>query len=205
MVHTGLPVPEWLLLGLGVGVGSAVLVAIVFALGDRLFPSATTGQPRGDGGESRRRAAIRSYLRSLGVSFEEDQPISGRRVAFYLPNRNVAITFDAQAYFALRRDGIHTVLVEHEMPVTHLGRRLPFETPDPESHQSNRPNQRHSTTHHGPDWAFTELGLAPAASTEEVREAYRARVKSAHPDHGGDIDDFRRLREAYVEAKRRAS
>ncbi|WP_435007700.1 J domain-containing protein [Tundrisphaera lichenicola] len=51
-----------------------------------------------------------------------------------------------------------------------------------------------------PPWA-TVLGIAPPFSTERVRDAYRARSKSAHPDAGGTHVEFVRLREAFEEAR----
>jgi hypothetical protein len=44
------------------------------------------------------------------------------------------------------------------------------------------------------------LGLAPPYALEDVREAYRQRALSAHPDRGGNADDFNRLSEAYDRA-----
>ena len=40
------------------------------------------------------------------------------------------------------------------------------------------------------------LGVALEASREEVVEAFRAKAKAAHPDAGGDPEEFRRLLEA---------
>ena len=40
------------------------------------------------------------------------------------------------------------------------------------------------------------LGVSPDADSEEVREAFRRRVQTAHPDHGGTEAEFRRVREA---------
>lgn len=188
-------VPAWLQLGLLAGLVAASLAAVVFAVGGRLFPSASAGG-QGDGGEARRRAAIRAYLRDIGEPFEEDLTIRGQPVAFFLVHRDVAITFDARAYFRLSSAGIETILVEHEMPVSHLGWRLPFETPEPET---NAPPDGE-----GPAGAFAALGLSPSASSDEVTAAYRRRVKEVHPDHGGDAESFHRLREAYTAAKRRA-
>lgn len=44
------------------------------------------------------------------------------------------------------------------------------------------------------------LGLEAGATEEKVKEAFRARSKEVHPDHGGDAAAFRRLRDAYEEA-----
>lgn len=41
------------------------------------------------------------------------------------------------------------------------------------------------------------LGVAADASAEDVRRAFRALAKTAHPDVGGDPDHFRRLRDAH--------
>jgi curved DNA-binding protein CbpA len=52
--------------------------------------------------------------------------------------------------------------------------------------------------------AFAELGVPATASVEEVKRAYRRRVKDVHPDQGGDEDEFKRVREAYTLAKQHA-
>lgn len=51
-----------------------------------------------------------------------------------------------------------------------------------------------------PAWAAV-LGVAPPFSTDRVREAYRARSKSAHPDAGGTHVEFVRLRAAFEEGR----
>ena len=51
-----------------------------------------------------------------------------------------------------------------------------------------------------PHWAIV-LGVDPPFSVAKVREAYRNRSKSAHPDAGGSHVDFIRLRAAYEEAR----
>lgn len=49
---------------------------------------------------------------------------------------------------------------------------------------------------------FRVLGFTTApASMEEVRQRYRALVKTAHPDHGGHADHFQALTEALHEAE----
>jgi hypothetical protein len=58
----------------------------------------------------------------------------------------------------------------------------------------------HSSTSTGvPHWADV-LGVAPPFSVGKIREAYRTRSKSAHPDAGGSHVEFVRLRAAYEEA-----
>lgn len=44
------------------------------------------------------------------------------------------------------------------------------------------------------------LGVAPAATREEVRRAYRAKALVVHPDHGGSPEAFSRLAEATKQA-----
>ncbi|MFC5366223.1 J domain-containing protein [Salinirubrum litoreum] len=185
--------PPWLLVGLGLGVVASVAVAGVFVVGGRLFPgqSHATG-PRVDGTD-RRRAEIRDYLRRIDERFHEDHSVYGHTVAFYLPERDVAITFDAQAYFVIERAGGFAVLCEHEMPAIHLGRRLPFDVPDlePEIEELDDPVSA----------AFDHLELPTTADRDAIRTAYRDRVKSVHPDQGGDREEFQRLRDAYQIAK----
>ncbi len=41
------------------------------------------------------------------------------------------------------------------------------------------------------------LGVSTDASIDEIRRAYRALVKHAHPDAGGDAETFRQIHEAY--------
>lgn len=45
--------------------------------------------------------------------------------------------------------------------------------------------------------AWAVLGLTPAASLQDVKQAYRAKALVAHPDHGGDAAAFRELTRAY--------
>lgn len=46
---------------------------------------------------------------------------------------------------------------------------------------------------------FAVLGIEPDASDAEVIEAYRRRVKEAHPDHGGSEYEFQRVQSAYAQ------
>lgn len=45
--------------------------------------------------------------------------------------------------------------------------------------------------------AFRILGLDPGADERRVKRAYREKVKTAHPDRGGDETEFRRVKNAY--------
>jgi hypothetical protein len=192
-------VPGWLAAGLAIAAALTVVFAVVFALGERLYP-ARPGADRGDGpdpaGDRKRRAEIREYLGAIDERFVEDHPVAGETVAFYLPSRDVAITFDARRYFRLDTTDTRTVLVEHEMPGGHLGARLPFETPTAEFDPGSRPAFGADTAA-----AFAEFGLDPDTDAETLRAAYRDRVKEAHPDRDGDPETFQRVQEAYATAR----
>jgi hypothetical protein len=47
------------------------------------------------------------------------------------------------------------------------------------------------------------LGVAPSATVEEIRAAFRRRTLVTHPDRGGDAEAFRALRAAHDEALQR--
>lgn len=47
-----------------------------------------------------------------------------------------------------------------------------------------------------PDY-YKTLGITPAAELPEIRQAYRRRVRDAHPDAGGDAEEFHALQLAY--------
>jgi Leucine Rich repeat len=50
-----------------------------------------------------------------------------------------------------------------------------------------------------PEFLHT-LGLIPPCTVEDVHQAYLSKVKTAHPDVGGDPAEFRKLQEAYERA-----
>jgi hypothetical protein len=209
--------PEWLVAGLGVGVGVSVIITGLFLAADRLFPAAQTQNADVATGFERRRWEIRVYLRSIDEPFVERATIADCEVAFYLPDRDVAITFDPQVYYRLAPAAVERVLVEQELPGFKIGTRLPFETPaeggstadeqGADETASNSADQetdepagrdRSPPAHVQP--AFRELGVPPTATFEDVKRAYRARVKEVHPDQNGDPESFKRVREAYVTA-----
>ncbi|MBX0285652.1 J domain-containing protein [Halomicroarcula sp. F28] len=194
--------PAWLVFGLLLGVAGSLVVAALFVVAGKLFPAKRQARGVREGGEERRRAEIREYLTAIDEQFAENHPLAGGEVAFYLPTRDVAITFDARAFYRLERSPTVPVLVEHEMPGAALGKRLPFETPDVSigSEPESEPQASVDPTRQ----AFAELGLRETASVDEVKSAYRARVKQVHPDHGGDEEEFKRVREAYTLAKQHA-
>ena len=189
--------PEWLLVGLLVGGLASVGVAVLFVVASRWFPSPAAPDSASRDGDRRRRDEIRAYLRAIEESFEEETTVAGQTVAFYLPARDVAITFDARAYYRIEATDTTAVLVEHEMPGVHLGARLPFEVPDLDFGPAATSAGLEPAVA-----AYRELGLSPEASADEVTAAYRDRVKEVHPDLGGDEDAFQRVREAYTTAKR---
>lgn len=51
--------------------------------------------------------------------------------------------------------------------------------------------------HDGLAAACAILGVRRGASVEEIKHAYRKKVKLVHPDHGGDEDLFKALQRAY--------
>jgi curved DNA-binding protein CbpA len=48
---------------------------------------------------------------------------------------------------------------------------------------------------------FDVLQVDPDADDETIKEAYKRRVKEAHPDHGGDTAEFQRVMDAYERLK----
>jgi ferredoxin len=51
------------------------------------------------------------------------------------------------------------------------------------------------------DTPFDILEIEPDADDAEIDRAYRQRVKKSHPDHGGSISEFQRVRTAYQKLK----
>jgi DnaJ domain len=50
-----------------------------------------------------------------------------------------------------------------------------------------------------PPWTVV-LGLSEQATAQEIRQAYRRKVKDRHPDHGGSAEAFMQLQTAYNQA-----
>ena len=199
--------PRWLYLGVAAGAVMSLCVAVTFLVGGRVFFDGETDADDRDRHSERsteaiRRAEIREYLDRIDERFVENADVDDNRVAFFLPTRDVAVTFDARTFLALEATPTHAILAEHEMPGVALGNRLPFETPEPsvDDDPTNDPDERLPPA----DAAYRVLGLPSGADAEAVRRAYRRRVKQAHPDHGGDEEEFRRVQEAYDTARRYA-
>ncbi len=58
-----------------------------------------------------------------------------------------------------------------------------------------------SSEYHGERLEFlTVLGLAPPVTEEDVKQAYLVKARTAHPDQGGDVEQFKRLQEAFEQA-----
>jgi hypothetical protein len=187
--------PPWLVTGVLLGVVGTLVVAGAFLAAEWLIPG-TPKRRTHRGGESRRRIEFREYLDAIDERYAEDHPVEGERVAFYLPGRDVAITFDPKAYYRIERSGTTAILVEHEMPGSALGSRLPFDVPDIHVEERSEVDPVRA--------AFAELGVPAGASVDEVKRAYRRKIKDVHPDQGGDEDEFKRVREAYTLAKEHA-
>lgn len=194
-------VPRWVVVGLAIGFAASCVAACLFYVGTRWFPGSKGARNEGESGDDRRTAEIREYLDAIEESFAEDHPVEGQSVEFYLPERDVAVTFDPRTFYRLERSATRPVLVEHELPGVHLGSRLPFETPDVDFGPEPDPEERFEATR----TAFAVLGLPETASEAEVRRAYREKVKEAHPDQGGEEEEFRRVREAYATAREAAA
>jgi hypothetical protein len=190
--------PPWVVLGLTLAGAFTVVAACVFAVAEWAFDDVGRAHTRGGRGsvssEGRRRIEIREYLDAIEERYLEDHTLEGYEVAFYLPERDVAVTFDVHAYFGLEGSGTETVLCEHEMHGHHLGARLPFDVPTVTFYADAEPADVVRE-------AFDALDLSPTADVDAVRSAYRDRVKEAHPDHGGSEDAFKDVREAYATAK----
>jgi len=188
-------IPTWLATGVLLGFVTTLVIGGAFLVAERLVPGERPDRRHRDG-ESRRRVEFREYLDAIDESYAEDHIVHEQTVAFYLPQRDVAITFDPKAYYRLERSPTVAVLVEHEMPGSALGSRLPFSVPEVGmSTQADVDPVRA---------AFAELGVSSSASPAEIKRAYRQKVKDVHPDQGGDEDEFKRVREAYTLAKQHA-
>lgn len=74
--------------------------------------------------------------------------------------------------------------------------------PPPSKHRHKRTEWTHSINL---PWWCTVLGLRPPCSREDIHTAFRARVTTEHPDHGGTSEGFIRLKRAYDCALRDAS
>ncbi|WP_254808840.1 J domain-containing protein [Natronosalvus amylolyticus] len=193
-------IPPAVLAGLALGGLFSCLAAAIFTVGERWFPTQSTPtQERGGySSEGRRQGEIRSYLQEIGERYIEGYSLEGTTVAFYLPTRDVAVTFDAQDFFHLQQTtDTYVILAEHEMPGVHLGHRLPFEVPE-QVHTGPVDVQTRLTR------AYRALEVPKTADATEIKTAYRERVKQVHPDHGGDRDSFREVQEAYATVKEHA-
>jgi hypothetical protein len=71
---------------------------------------------------------------------------------------------------------------------------------DPKAHSAAGPAKSGGhVTEARPDFLVT-LGLIPPCTVEDVKQAYLSKVKTAHPDVGGDAGEFRKLQEAFERA-----
>lgn len=182
--------PGWLVAGFALGLLAAVGVWAAFAVGMSRFDGpgheGAGGDPHGP-----RRAEVRAYLVGLGEDFTERETVAGHDVDFWLPRRQVAVTFDARAYLGLEAAGHTAVLLEHELPGDRIGPRLPFDT------SGGRRRSPTGGQPRGEERAYARLGLEVGADRHEVEAAYRERVLEAHPDRGGDTEELQAVLEAY--------
>lgn len=180
--------PDWLIHGILLGMLAAVAVFIVFLLGSRRFgdgrPSSSDYDP-----DQLRRVEVRAYLSAIGEPASEEVTIEGIPVDFWLPERSVAITFDADVYFRLLDADLTAVLLEHELPGNQLGARLPFETPSIRRSRSGDRDDR--------SWAHDILDVSNSADATAIERAYREKIKEVHPDVGGDQEALIEVLEAY--------
>ena len=201
--------PRWLYLGVAAGAVMSLCVVVTFLVGGRVFFDGETDADDRDRHSERsteaiRRGEIREYLDRIDERFVENADVDDNRVAFFLPTRDVAVTFDARTFLALEATPTHAILAEHEMPGVALGNRLPFETPELSFGDDSDDRDERSERLPPADAAYDVLGLPSGADAEAVRRAYRRRVKEVHPDHGGDEEEFQRVQEAYDTARQHA-
>jgi hypothetical protein len=70
--------------------------------------------------------------------------------------------------------------------------------PESKPHSSSGAHAAHAADGR-PEFLVT-LGLVPPCTVEDVKQAYLAKVKTAHPDVGGDANEFRKIQEAFERA-----
>lgn len=75
----------------------------------------------------------------------------------------------------------------------------PFPTPAPRAPRASAEGEV------GPRSPYDLLGVAPDATDEEVRVAFRLRALVHHPDQGGDVSTFIALKHAYDTVMQRRS
>lgn len=197
----------------------ALVAAIVVLLPVALFQSLAAAFEGGLGPESGGRDAgayrrktqadlreqarerVAGFLDDHGVAYETDRSFetaAGSVTApFYLPEREVAVILDDwyDDYLLDKHVDVATVIVElHVTPEHQLGPlrgALGIEA-------ERRPADGRVDV--GPDDA-TVLDLDGGdVSVEELRSAYRERIKETHPDQNDSADaeeEFRRVKEAY--------
>lgn len=103
-----------------------------------------------------------------------------------------AVACDA---YSRLRDNIRSVyLWVHE---TRMRGQRPVVTGDSEFAAARLPPADAEVVVAGRQPAHDVLGVAPDASSSEIRRAYRERLKECHPDQGGSHEAFQELQEAY--------
>ena len=102
-----------------------------------------------------------------------------------------AISFDEALAEAESVAGRHLVVIEPYW--ARAWTRVMRGEPPPPRASARRPSKPRP-----PDpSAWSILLLAPGASIDDVKRAYRIRARATHPDHGGDAEQFRLVQRAY--------
>lgn len=165
---------------------TGLMFATLIGLGIHQRRREHPGRNQESAGRRRRKNQLRGYLIDSGVRFVEGAPIGQARPAFYLPDYSLAIVYDARDYrLLLDVDGIEGMLLEEEVPLSEVERRLPF------GRTRVNPSAEESID------AFDVLGLQRDATEEEIERRYRQLVLDKHPDQGGSRDEFEEVKNAY--------
>ena len=48
---------------------------------------------------------------------------------------------------------------------------------------------------------YKDLGVSQKADNDEIRKAYKKKIKDLHPDKGGDPEKFKKIQEIYENPK----
>lgn len=129
-----------------------------------------------------------------------------RHVPFQKPDAEGGAAVSREAALAAAEERAATKLVEIDALWAKAWMRvLSGQTPWP-SKSSREPRSatpRGEASESQPDSLWTLLGVSPQVTEAELKVAYRKKAMETHPDHGGDVDSFRRVVAAYAEARRR--
>ncbi|WP_343122435.1 ferredoxin Fer [Haloquadratum walsbyi] len=74
-----------------------------------------------------------------------------------------------------------------------MTKALVYEGKRNQKEETNQPDHRAMVV----SSVYDILGISPSADEETILQAYRTRIKEVHPDHGGSLTEFKRVRRAY--------